>query len=96
MIQYSGTFRFNLKGRGVLDTPPAWGMTAFRRITWDATALGEPRAWLQRRAAQKFLRLHRRLAGALQFENSDRAFAAGNPELIVEDLTSRAKAMASD
>src|SRR5713101_3410801 len=39
---------------------------------------------LQRRAAQKILCFHRLLAGALQLENPDRAFLAGDREMIVE------------
>ena len=54
------------------------------------TLLCEPHRRLQRRAAQKLLRLHRRLAGALQFENPDRAVLAGDRETIVEQFAGRA------
>src|SRR5216684_351118 len=50
----------------------------------------EPHRRLQRRAAQKILRLHRRLAGALQLENPDCALLAGNREVIVEQFAGRA------
>src|ERR1700681_3137235 len=46
-----------------------------------------------RRAAQKLLRFHRLLAGALQFENPDRALLAGNPEMIVEHIARRTRAL---
>src|SRR5258706_7026289 len=59
MIQYSEASPFNLETRGVLDTPPSRGMTISREV----------RASLQRRTAQEFLRLHRRLAGTPQLEN---------------------------
>src|SRR5258707_13116310 len=78
MIQYSAACRFNLKGRGVLDTPPARGMTV----------LCKPRRRFQRRPAQKILRFHRLLAGALQFENPDRALLAADREMIVEHFAS--------
>src|ERR1700694_6204994 len=53
MIQYSAAFLFNFNSRGVLDTPPARGMTVLRRVSY------EPYRRLQRRAAPKTLRLPR-------------------------------------
>src|SRR5690348_10295134 len=50
------------------------------------------RSRLQRRAAQKFGCLHRRLAGALQFDDPDRALAAGDRKPIVEHRAGRARA----
>src|SRR3984893_13465409 len=58
-------------------------MTVWRRLTM----LREPRTSLQRRAAQKVLGLHRRLAGALQFENPQCTLLAGNREVVVEHVT---------
>ena len=51
------------------------------------------RARLQRRAAQKILRPHRRLAGALQFEDPQCAFLAGDREVIVEDIAWHTRAV---
>src|SRR6266567_3198013 len=51
------------------------------------------RTGLHRRAAQKLLRLHRLLAGALQFENSDRAVLAGKGEMIVEHFARGARSI---
>ena len=42
---------------------------------------------------QKFLGLHRRLTGALQFEESDRAAFASNGEAVVEQLARRTRAI---
>src|SRR5436190_9275031 len=54
----------------------------------DAWAVSyNARTGLQRRAAQKIFRFHRLLAGALQFENSERALLAGDREMIVEHFT---------
>ena len=50
----------------------------------DAWAVSyNARTGLQRRAAQEIFRFHRLLAGALQFENPDRAFLAGDREMVV-------------
>src|SRR5258707_4858174 len=83
MIQYSAPPQLNLEGRSVLDAPPARGMTVSCK----------PHRRLQRRAAQKILRLHRRLAGALQFEDPQRAFLAGDREVIVEDIARHTRAI---
>src|SRR5258705_11029087 len=55
-------------------------------------SLCEPPAGLQRHAAQKIFRLHRLPAGALQFENPDGAFLAGDREMIIEHFARRARA----
>src|ERR1700733_4623927 len=83
MIQYSVPPRFYLKRRGILDPPPARGMTM----------LCKPHRRLQRRSAQKFRSLHRRLAGTLQFENPDCALATGYRQAIVEQIANRARAI---
>src|SRR5688572_12624087 len=49
----------------------------------------------KRAAAQELFRLHRLLAGALQFENAHGAFAAGDGEAIVEHSAGRARALAA-
>src|SRR5260370_11587697 len=82
-IQYAATARHNLKQHGVLDTPPSRGMTMFRRGT---TISRDARSSLQRRTAQKFIRLHRTLAGTLQFANPDGALLPAHPEMILEHV----------
>src|SRR6185437_9466664 len=82
-IQYSVTSRFALPGHGVLDTPLSRGMTASR----------EARPGVHRRPAQEFRSLHRRLAGALQLDNADRAVSTGNRELIVEHAARHARSL---
>src|SRR5712671_6417705 len=59
--------------------------------TW--ISLCKPRRRLYRRAAQKILRLHRLLAGALQFEKPDGAFLAGDREMIIEHFARCARAI---
>src|SRR6185312_16801402 len=46
----------------------------------------QPRAGRDRRTPQEFLRRHRRLAGALQFENPYRAIPAADAEAIVQQF----------
>ena len=41
----------------------------------------------QGKSAQEFVRRHGALAGALDLDEADRAFAAGDAELVVEELT---------
>src|ERR1700680_3978563 len=47
-------------------------------------ALVEPKAWIERQAAQELIRLHRSPSGALQFQNANRAFATGDRQVIIE------------
>jgi len=56
------------------------------------TMSGKPRARLHLSAAQEFRDLHRRLAGALQFNDPDRICTAGDRQAIVEDSAGRAGA----
>ncbi len=51
----------------------------------------KPRRRHKRRAAQKFRRRHRRLAGALQLHDADRALAAGDGQKTVEQRARRAR-----
>src|SRR6202047_1376188 len=53
----------------------------------------KPHPRVQRRTAREFLRLHRLLAGALQFENPNGALLAGDRQAVIEQLARCARSI---